>query len=133
MLILTVNIILTLGSERLYSDMQRRFSSYKISTSEEITIIKLDKSGGCVDRDDTYMQQMREAALREYFFGNAKHTLSPHTQYVSFDELTIYKIFEGRIFYLPRYKLTNEYPSASTYVLSSRRRRSSGSRIVRES
>lgn len=92
-----VNVVLCLGSERLFSDLQRRFSSYKISTGEEISIIKLDKSGGCVDRDETFMQESREAALREYFFGNSKRTLSPHTQHVDFDELTIYKVRESEL------------------------------------
>ncbi|TVY39548.1 mRNA cleavage and polyadenylation factor [Lachnellula occidentalis] len=90
-----VNTILVLGSERLHSEMQRRFSAYKTRSGETITLVKLDKSGGCVDRDDTFMQQMQEAAIREYFFGDPKRTLSPHTQQVNFDDATIYKIHEA--------------------------------------
>ncbi|KAK6596099.1 pre-mRNA cleavage complex II protein [Botrytis cinerea] len=75
-----VNIILVLGSERLH---------------KAITLVRLDKSGGCVDRDDAFMQQMREATIKEYFFGDAKRTLSPHTQVVNFDELSIYKVKEA--------------------------------------
>ncbi|KAM3069456.1 Cleavage polyadenylation factor subunit clp1 [Clarireedia jacksonii] len=91
----SVNIILTLGSERLHSDMVRRFSAHKTGSGEAISIVKLDKSGGCVDRDDVFMQQMREASIKEYFFGDAKRTLSPHTQQVNFDELSIFKIREA--------------------------------------
>jgi polyribonucleotide 5'-hydroxyl-kinase len=90
-----VNTILVLGSERLYSELQRRFSAYRTSTGESITLVKLDKSGGCVDRDDTFMQQTQEAAIKEYFFGDSKSTLSPHTQQINFDDVTIYKIREG--------------------------------------
>ncbi|TGO57884.1 hypothetical protein BOTNAR_0192g00070 [Botryotinia narcissicola] len=90
-----VNIILVLGSERLHSEMLRRFSTQKIDNGEAITLVRLDKSGGCVDRDDTFMQQMREATIKEYFFGDAKRTLSPHTQLVNFDELSIYKVKEA--------------------------------------
>lgn len=93
----SVNTILVLGSERLHSEMQRRFSSYS-SSGQAITLVKLDKSGGCVDRDDTFMEQMQEAAIREYFFGDLKRTLSPHTQQVNFDDATIYKIHEGASF-----------------------------------
>jgi polyribonucleotide 5'-hydroxyl-kinase len=93
--VLQVNTILVLGSERLHSEMMRRFSSYRTSSGEAITLVKLDKSGGCVDRDDTFMQQMQEAGIREYFFGDTKRTLSPHTQQVNFDDATIYKIREG--------------------------------------
>ena len=51
-----------------------------------------------MDRDDTFMQQTQEAAVKEYFFGDAKSTLSPHTQQMSFDDVTIYKIKEGEFF-----------------------------------
>ncbi|RAL59583.1 hypothetical protein DID88_006442, partial [Monilinia fructigena] len=71
----SVNVILVLGSERL--------------------LVKLDKSGGCVDRDDAFMHQLRDATIKEYFFGDAKRTLSPHTQVVNFDELSIFKIREA--------------------------------------
>jgi polyribonucleotide 5'-hydroxyl-kinase len=81
--------------------MMRRFSSYRTSSGEAITLVKLDKSGGCVDRDDTFMQQMQEAGIREYFFGDTKRTLSPHTQQVNFDDATIYKIREGKSHYPP--------------------------------
>lgn len=77
--------------------MLRRFSGYRTTTGDTITLVKLDKSGGCVDRDDEFMQQMREASIKEYFFGDVKRTLSPHTQQVSFDEATIYKIREGKL------------------------------------
>lgn len=90
-----MNVILVIGSERLHSEMQRRFSTYKTSSNESITLVKLDKSGGCVDRDETFMQRAREASLREYFFGDLKTTLSPHTQQLGFDDVLIYKIGDG--------------------------------------
>ena len=55
-------------------------------------VVKLDKSGGCVDREDAYMQETREAIVKEYYFGDAKTTLSPHTQIINFDDAVIYKI-----------------------------------------
>jgi len=110
-----VNTLLVLGSERLNIDMSRRFQGYKTARGEELTILKLDKSGGCVDRDEEYVispkmsfsivnstnyvfrfqKQTREAVLKEYFFGDSKRTLSPQTQQVNFNELAIYKIREG--------------------------------------
>ena len=95
LLIRTVNTILVLGSERLHSEMGRRFANYTNSTGESIILVKLDKSGGCVDRDDSYMHQSREASIKEYFFGDSKSTLSPHAQQINFDEVTVYKIREG--------------------------------------
>lgn len=62
-----------------------------------MVVIKLDKSGGCVDRDESYMKQFRHAQVREYFFGDAKTTLSPHTQQLDFDQLSIYKVAESQL------------------------------------
>ncbi|KAL2044443.1 hypothetical protein N7G274_003148 [Stereocaulon virgatum] len=87
----SVSVIVVLGSERLYSDMVRRFNGQRTSVGETIAVIKLDKSGGCVDRDEAYLQQVRQAQIREYFFGDAKSTLSPHTQQVDFTAVSIYR------------------------------------------
>ena len=51
-----------------------------------------------MDRDKKYLQQMRQAQIREYFFGTPANALSPHTQQVEFDELIIYRIKDGMIF-----------------------------------
>ena len=84
-----------MGSERLYSDLARRFTKQRTADNEAITVIKVDKSGGCVDRDEKYLQQFRQAQIREYFFGTAKNTLSPHTQQIDFSQIKIYKLAEG--------------------------------------
>lgn len=76
--------------------MNRRFSTYKTASGEEVTVVKLDKSGGCVDREESYLQEIREAITKEYFFGDAKTTLSPQTQQISFDDAVIYKIKDGQ-------------------------------------
>ena len=91
-------MIVVLGSERLYSDMLRRFNGQKTSSGETIAVIKVDKSGGCVDRDESYQEQFRQAQIREYFFGDAKTTLSPHTQQIDFSSVTIYKLAECKTY-----------------------------------
>src|SRR5450432_541991 len=107
-----VNVIISLGSERLHSDMVRRFDGHKTTNDDPITVIKLDKSGGCADRDDTYLQQTRQAQIREYFFGDRRRTLSPHTQTVDFNSITIYKIRECKPanHFLPNYKIAPTLP-----------------------
>ena len=72
----------------------RRFNTPKTVHNESITVVKVDKSGGCVDRDETYLRQLRQAQIREYFFGDAKNTLSPHTQQIDFNQFAIYKLAE---------------------------------------
>ncbi|MCJ1304751.1 Cleavage polyadenylation factor subunit clp1 [Hypocenomyce scalaris] len=91
----SINVVIILGSERLSSDMVRRFNGQKTSMDDIITVIKLDKSGGCVDRDEAYLKQFRQAQIREYFFGDPKITLSPHTQQVDFNQVIIYRAAES--------------------------------------
>ncbi|KAH7031414.1 Pre-mRNA cleavage complex II protein Clp1-domain-containing protein [Microdochium trichocladiopsis] len=93
----SINIIVVLGSERMTSDLQKRFGSHRTTLDEEVTVVGLDKSGGVVERDATFMQQVREAAIREYFFGDARNTLSPFTQQVDFAALSLWRINEGSL------------------------------------
>ncbi len=76
--------------------MLRRFNTQKTIGGDTTTVIKLDKSGGCVDRDEAYRQEFRQSQIREYFFGDGKNTLSPHTQQIEFGQLSIYKLAECR-------------------------------------
>ena len=100
-----VNVVVVLGSERLYSDMLRRFNSQKTGAGETIPVVKVDKSGGCVDRDEAYLQQYRQSQIREYFFGDANTTLSPHTQQIDFNQVIIYKLAEREWQHLRLYHL----------------------------
>ncbi|KAI0971425.1 Pre-mRNA cleavage complex II protein Clp1-domain-containing protein [Xylaria arbuscula] len=90
----SVNIVIVLGSERVSSEMQKRFAGQTTSVSETITVVGLDKSGGVMERDEAFMQSIRESAIREYFFGNSKMTLSPFTQQVDFTAVSIWRINE---------------------------------------
>ncbi|KZZ89501.1 pre-mRNA cleavage complex II protein Clp1 [Ascosphaera apis ARSEF 7405] len=108
-----ITTILVLGSERLYSTMHRTYnmkpiaaSRQGVSTEDKISVVKLTKSGGCVDRDENFMKPVREAQIRSYFFGRpipstavntgsaagTTLTLSPHAQQVDFNNLAIYNI-----------------------------------------
>ncbi|KAJ2990435.1 hypothetical protein NUW58_g2953 [Xylaria curta] len=91
----SVNVIVVLGSERINSEMQKRFAGQTTSVGETITVVGLDKSGGVMERDEAFMQSVRESAIREYFFGDAKMTLSPFTQQVDFAAVSIWRINEA--------------------------------------
>ena len=77
--------------------MSRRFAKQPMSGVESVAVLKLEKSGGCVDRDKKYLQQMRQAQIKEYFFGMAANALSPHAQLIDFGDVTIYRFKDGRI------------------------------------
>ncbi|KAI0106179.1 Pre-mRNA cleavage complex II protein Clp1-domain-containing protein [Nemania sp. FL0031] len=91
----SVNIIVVLGSERVGSEMQKRFAGQTASVGETVTVVGLDKSGGVVERDEAFMQSIRESAIREYFFGSARMTLSPFTQQVDFAAISVWRINEA--------------------------------------
>lgn len=91
-----INAIVCLGSERLYNDMLRKFERQPVSgvrtAGETISVVKLAKSGGVVDRDQTYMRAIWEAQIKSYFYGNprvgANISLQPRQQQVDFDSLS---------------------------------------------
>ncbi|OJD20911.1 mRNA cleavage and polyadenylation factor Clp1, partial [Blastomyces percursus] len=123
----SVTTILVLGSERLYSSMVKHYDNKAISTStsttsaaaagtatpsplDRISVVKVTKSGGSVDRDASFMKCVRDSQIRSYFFGNpipstassalslsatssgTTITLSPHAQQLDFDAFSIYTI-----------------------------------------
>lgn len=85
----SVDILLVLGSERLYSDMVRRFEERQ---QNPLTVLKLQKSGGSVDREEAFLKTRRGVAIREYFFGEPKRTLSPYTMVEFYDSLHIWRV-----------------------------------------
>ncbi|KAL5341673.1 hypothetical protein BJX70DRAFT_43109 [Aspergillus crustosus] len=107
-----ITTILVIGSERLYSLMMKSYdnkpssSASAVATDERITVVKLSKSGGCVDRDAAFMKAARESQIRTYFFGNqvptssstlpilpsstTNVTLSPHAQQLDFNTISLY-------------------------------------------
>ncbi|RAO69811.1 uncharacterized protein BHQ10_005823 [Talaromyces amestolkiae] len=117
----SISTILVIGSERLYSTMLKNYdqkpttSASATHSDERITVLKLSKSGGCVDRDEAFMKAISESQIRSYFFGTTatstastantgvigsisggggsnsnKITLSPHTQQLDFASLALY-------------------------------------------
>ncbi|KAL1597989.1 Cleavage polyadenylation factor subunit clp1 [Paraconiothyrium brasiliense] len=89
----SVNVLFVLGSERLYSDLSRKYSTQGLT--DPVHVVRLDKSGGCVDRTEEYMKALRHAQIRAYFFGTGETGLAPHSQSAGFDELNIFRIVEG--------------------------------------
>lgn len=101
-----ITTIVVLGSERLYSTMVKQYDNKLSSSStaaafdEHVSVLKLSKSGGCVDRDSGFLKATREAQIRSYFFGDTNPTsgtiapttvtLSPHAQQLDFASLSLY-------------------------------------------
>ncbi|KAI9683588.1 MAG: Cleavage polyadenylation factor subunit clp1 [Trizodia sp. TS-e1964] len=90
----SVNVLIALSSEKLQSDMTRRFDGQRISSDESISVLKLIRSGGCVDRDAKFLAQASQLSIRKYYFGTNKSTLSPHTLHIDIAQLVVYKLKE---------------------------------------
>lgn len=89
-----------LHSERIEQDLTRKYAN---RSEDPVSIVRLDKSGGCVGRDEAYMKQQRQAQIRAYFFGHGgDNALEPHSQMVDFGDLSIYKVKDGTRDFLPR-------------------------------
>ncbi|KAL4943251.1 mRNA cleavage and polyadenylation factor clp1 [Aspergillus oleicola] len=109
----SITTILVIGSERLYSLMMKKYenkpssSASAAASDDRISVVKLSKSGGCVDRDAGFMKAVRESQIRTYFFGNpvpttassalsvsssttTTVTLSPHAQQLDFANIALY-------------------------------------------
>jgi polyribonucleotide 5'-hydroxyl-kinase len=106
-----ITTILVIGSERLYSAMVKQYDNKPSSSAtaavfdERVSVVKLSKSGGCVDRDAAFLKATCESQIRSYFFGNpipttgtsalslsssSAVTLSPHAQQLDFAALPVY-------------------------------------------
>ncbi|KAK5121842.1 hypothetical protein LTR85_004717 [Meristemomyces frigidus] len=86
----SINLILSIGSEKLLNDLTRRFSKERV-TGESIPVLRISRPGGTVERDAAYMKQLRMSQIRQYFFGTAKEALNPHSHSINFGELSIYR------------------------------------------
>ena len=99
----SINCIACIGSERIYSDMVKRFDKQPVSSTstaqiaipDSIAVVKLSKSGGCVSRDPTFMNAFRTGQIRSYFYGNSRLSsgiaLQPRQQQVDFSSLTVWQ------------------------------------------
>ncbi|KAK6338082.1 Cleavage polyadenylation factor subunit clp1 [Orbilia brochopaga] len=76
----SITAIAVLGSERLYNTTSKAFAA-----TPSVSVVKLPSSSGVVDREPSFKRACRDAAIKRYFFGDAKCTLSPYTVSIDFD------------------------------------------------
>lgn len=85
-----VNVIVVLGHERLYNDMVRRYSD-----KSGVAVVKLARSGGAVELNDTYTLQLQNYHTKQYFYGDLKNVLSPVSRTLDFKNIKVYRLAEG--------------------------------------
>ncbi|KAH3669322.1 hypothetical protein OGAPHI_001443 [Ogataea philodendri] len=67
-----VNVLTIVGSERLLVDLKKKMQN------PAVTLLKLNKSSGCVDKDDKYERELQQRCIKEYFYGIDRLQLSPY-------------------------------------------------------
>ncbi|KAJ3225371.1 hypothetical protein HK099_006912 [Clydaea vesicula] len=86
-----VDALLIIGHERLYSDMKKKYNDFK-----EIHVVKIDKSGGVVQRDKKFRKQLQMDRIKEYFYGspteNNRAELNPYRNIIRFSDVNIRRI-----------------------------------------
>lgn len=63
-----------------------------------IAVLKLDKSGGCVARNEAYMRLLRQTQVKDYFYGGENANLSPFNKTVDFNHLNLLRILAGMVY-----------------------------------
>lgn len=84
-----VDLVVVMGNDRLTVDLTRKLQ-HKI-TKGTLNIVKVAKSGGIADTEDSFVRKTQEDAIKEYFNGNYKTHLSPYKTDVDIKMFTIYK------------------------------------------
>jgi polyribonucleotide 5'-hydroxyl-kinase len=86
-----VNVIVVLGHERLYNDIVRRYDH-----KSGISVVRIFKSGGAVELNESYVQQLQNYRTNQYFYGDLKTILSPVSRTLDFKNIKVYRIAEGK-------------------------------------
>ncbi|EEB06738.1 mRNA cleavage and polyadenylation specificity factor complex subunit [Schizosaccharomyces japonicus yFS275] len=85
-----VNVCLVLGSERLYSAIKRKYND-----AHWLKVLKIPKSGGCVDRSSEWIQHWQAACVKQYFYGDYRMPLSPLSIVLDAQEVVVYRVLEA--------------------------------------
>lgn len=85
---LRVDCLLVLGAERLHSQLAADFRGSGVS------LIKLARSGGVVERSRELRQRARRERVDDYFYG-PRRTLAPASAQARWEDLEVYRVGGG--------------------------------------
>jgi polyribonucleotide 5'-hydroxyl-kinase len=87
----SVTVIVVLGHERLFNDMVRRFAD-----RSRMAVVKLARSGGAVEVNDNYLEQIQNYITKKYFYGEMKSILSPVSRTLDFKTIKVFRLAPGK-------------------------------------
>ncbi|GAA5954171.1 hypothetical protein JCM3765_005311 [Sporobolomyces pararoseus] len=88
-----VNVLLVLGSERLYVEMSKL-----LNTNKTVTVVRVPKSDGASDLELATLSRIQSSQIRSYFYGGPALTqgvLSPFSIIVKFEDVRICRVGEA--------------------------------------
>ncbi|KAJ2849481.1 Cleavage polyadenylation factor subunit clp1 [Coemansia brasiliensis] len=107
---LGINTLLVVGNERMFSVYSNKLRS--------ITVLKLPRSGGTVDRSASFRQQQNSRIVRQYFYGTDSQKASSFSTVVNFQEIKILRVGEDAIAPTSTLPLGEDRKLTDTTVLS---------------
>ncbi|EGV66140.1 hypothetical protein CANTEDRAFT_112565 [Yamadazyma tenuis ATCC 10573] len=84
-----VDHIVVIGNEKLSIDLQKKFV-HKVSNNS-LCIIKLSKSEGVVELDESYIRKCQEETIKQYFNGYFRNPLSPFKTEITISDFVFYQ------------------------------------------
>ncbi|PVU86498.1 hypothetical protein BB559_006512 [Furculomyces boomerangus] len=82
-----VNLVLIIGNEKLYNDYIKKYND-----QPNISVAKVPKSGGVVDRSSLYIQNYQNNHIKQYFYGTNSEKLQSFSKIVKISDISLYKI-----------------------------------------
>ncbi|KAJ2760981.1 Cleavage polyadenylation factor subunit clp1, partial [Coemansia nantahalensis] len=89
---LGIDIVVVVGNERMFSVLEKRMEAR--SAGAGVSVVKMPRSGGVVDRAALYKQQLNAKAVKQYFYGTPREQVASFSAVVSFDDIRILRIGE---------------------------------------
>lgn len=86
-----INVLVVVGDERLYSSLQKKYKE-----KESLNVLKVKSSGGCVDREPSYIRSLQSLSIKEYFYGSVKQPLDPYSVTVDYSQIVVYRVAEEK-------------------------------------
>ncbi|TID15822.1 hypothetical protein CANINC_004352 [Pichia inconspicua] len=81
-----INLILVVGNERLLVDLRK-----KLTLPEDLSMIKMPRSSGCIEKEPKYERDLQQRAIRQYFYGVERSQLNPYTLHCSIKDFVFLK------------------------------------------
>ncbi|KAJ2805057.1 Cleavage polyadenylation factor subunit clp1 [Coemansia guatemalensis] len=89
---LRITALLVVGNERMHSVLAARLGTADASKEGSVTVLKLPRAGGAVDRSAAVRQQQEARAVQRYFYGAGRERVASFSTVVPFDDLCILRV-----------------------------------------